>query len=630
MLFRYFLAICFLIPNLSRGDDHEGDTIQLDPLTITGNYYHKFSAGSRIIDVNPGLENSGPLDNLDGLIRSSAPVYFKSYGAGMLSSISFRGTGASHTSVLWNGINLNQPTLGQTDFSLFPQGIFDRVEIHYGASSARYGSESIGGSIHLRSKPGAGSGLRGMVSQSLGSYGLSGSSGEFKYGLSDKIQLTTRAYFKKIDNDFTYVNFTKPGRPVEAQQNAAIQQAGAMQDVFIQTSRTSDLSVYTWYNWARRQIQPTMNNPDAREIQEDASIRLLAEFNQHTSFGNFQYSMGFLADRMIYNRVSETSSNQYINQVNYDQSWKDLEFRLGIKYNYIKSVSENYMSSQGEGRTDVYGSLLFNGLTRTLISLNARQTFVEGYQAPFSPAIGVDFKIWQMGFLDIMVGSQASLNYRIPTMNERYWMPGGRIDIRPEQSINLEGRLLLSSNVIKALELSFSGFHYNVDDWILWVPGPSYWYPENIQEVHAYGYDISLVAKEDLGAIKLDVNAQYSFTRSIQQSSEGAYEGGFGKQLPYTPVHIGYAGAGIAFRRWASHFDTEFTGIRYVTADNETALPAFNLINWGINRKFMLGRQQLMLDFSINNLLNESYQNVQYRAMPGRNYQVTLKFLFTS
>ena len=57
----------------------------------------------------------------------------------MLSTISFRGTGAGHTSVIWNGVNINQPTIGQTDFSLFPVFAFDDIRIFYGASSSIFG-----------------------------------------------------------------------------------------------------------------------------------------------------------------------------------------------------------------------------------------------------------------------------------------------------------------------------------------------------------------------------------------------------------------------------------------------------------------------------------------------------------
>ena len=66
----------------SFSDDLESDTIRLAPVTINGTYYHKFSAGSRIAAVDMNRWSSDPAVNLDELIRSVAPVYFKSYGNG--------------------------------------------------------------------------------------------------------------------------------------------------------------------------------------------------------------------------------------------------------------------------------------------------------------------------------------------------------------------------------------------------------------------------------------------------------------------------------------------------------------------------------------------------------------------
>ena len=51
------------------------------------------------------------------LLRQNTSLYFKEQGAGMTSSVSFRGTNASQTAVLWNGININSQTTGQTDFN---------------------------------------------------------------------------------------------------------------------------------------------------------------------------------------------------------------------------------------------------------------------------------------------------------------------------------------------------------------------------------------------------------------------------------------------------------------------------------------------------------------------------------
>ena len=51
------------------------------------------------------LKANDPL--LTSLLKFNSPIYFKENGYGMVSSPSFRGTTASQTAVIWNGININ-------------------------------------------------------------------------------------------------------------------------------------------------------------------------------------------------------------------------------------------------------------------------------------------------------------------------------------------------------------------------------------------------------------------------------------------------------------------------------------------------------------------------------------------
>ena len=66
---------------------------------------------------------------------------------------SFRGTGAGHTQIVWNGININHPMLGQSDLSLIPAGLIDDIQIYYGGASMPLNSGGIGGIINLETRP---------------------------------------------------------------------------------------------------------------------------------------------------------------------------------------------------------------------------------------------------------------------------------------------------------------------------------------------------------------------------------------------------------------------------------------------------------------------------------------------
>ena len=107
--------------------------------------------------------------SLADLLSENSSIFIKSYGQGSLATASIRGAGASHTKVLWNGISLNNPMLGQTDFSLIPVFFIDRAEILKGGSSLISVGGALGGGILLHSDSEIKSGIYSELIQTFGS-----------------------------------------------------------------------------------------------------------------------------------------------------------------------------------------------------------------------------------------------------------------------------------------------------------------------------------------------------------------------------------------------------------------------------------------------------------------------------
>src|SRR6187402_1862581 len=126
----------------------QSDTTYLREVRVYGLPVTSHAVGAKIDQLD-----AGGLGNLSDKLSSDVPLYLKSYGNNQLSTISIRGTTASQTAVLWNGININSPTLGQSDLALLPLYLFDQLSVRYGGSSALYGSDAIGGSILLGQQP---------------------------------------------------------------------------------------------------------------------------------------------------------------------------------------------------------------------------------------------------------------------------------------------------------------------------------------------------------------------------------------------------------------------------------------------------------------------------------------------
>ena len=82
----------------------------------------RFATGSRRYEADSATLSQYRDGTVAELLQDRTPLYIKSYGPGQLASISIRGTSAQHTAVLWNGLNIMLPTLGQNDFALLPVG----------------------------------------------------------------------------------------------------------------------------------------------------------------------------------------------------------------------------------------------------------------------------------------------------------------------------------------------------------------------------------------------------------------------------------------------------------------------------------------------------------------------------
>ena len=103
-------------------------------------------------------------------------------GAGKATFVQMRGTESDHVLVMIDNIKVGSATSGTTAFENIPIEQIDRIEIVRGPRSSLYGSEAIGGVIHIFTRKGDGTGLKQNFGFGGGSFGtLEGSTG-LSYG----------------------------------------------------------------------------------------------------------------------------------------------------------------------------------------------------------------------------------------------------------------------------------------------------------------------------------------------------------------------------------------------------------------------------------------------------------------
>ncbi|MEZ4935686.1 MAG: Plug domain-containing protein, partial [Saprospiraceae bacterium] len=120
-------------------------------------------------------------NNLGELLSMQSGVFVKSYGLGSSATTSIRGGSAGHTQVIWNGLPVQNPMLGQLDFSLIPVGFVDKMTIAFGGNTATWGSGAIGGTVFLENEVVDKQGFTIKSRSELGSFGWWDQQVKFQY-----------------------------------------------------------------------------------------------------------------------------------------------------------------------------------------------------------------------------------------------------------------------------------------------------------------------------------------------------------------------------------------------------------------------------------------------------------------
>ena len=623
-LLSFLFQVAAAAPGFSQ-DSLQTQTLQ--EVVIYGMPSREFITGSRQ-QYFDSIDVLFPASTLSDLLHTLTPVYIKEYGSYMLSTISLRGTGAGHTSTLWNGLNINSSTLGITDFSQIPAFAGDRLVLHYGGASALYGSESIGGSIIIQSE-----GLWTdtpllTVYQDAGSFQTYRSRVSLRIGNS-RVESSTRAYHTYSKNNFPFNNILKPGSPVERQQHTSVRQTGLLQDVYWKTGARSQFSVNTWYHHSNRQIQPTMGNTASADIQEDENLRLAVSFQNSGDWGRINAKAGYLYDFMLFNNVFNTTSNQWILQSAWSRKLTPmLKSTLGVSWKNVAVETNNYAGNVAENRWDVYLWIKYTPFRIWELALNIRQAGVPGFRIPAAPTLGSTLDLMKNNSHHFQWRLMASGNYRIPTLNDRYWNPGGNPDLQPEQSWSAESGFLWQYAHSPETTFTSDITWYNmwVDNWIIWLPQGSYWSPQNIREVRSSGLELALSGIHHVANGTIDWNISYAFTRSVNKTSLDEYDRSAGKQLPFVPLHNVSMLVYYNLFNWKFSFSENYTGDRFITTDNEDVVDGYWLTDMKISRQVKWTKESLLVSFEIKNLLNKTYYNLPLRAMPGRNFRLGLMY----
>lgn len=171
-----FVASLICLFQTVQAQDNE---TELDPVTVTASVApEKASRTGRNVFIIPGERFSRlPVQSLDELLRYLPGIEVQMRGpAGSQSDIVLRGGTFQQVLVIIDGVRVNDANTGHfTSYIPIAPAEIDRIEVLKGASSAIYGSDAVGGVIHIITKAFA---AKPLVPKS--SFMVRGTAGEYK------------------------------------------------------------------------------------------------------------------------------------------------------------------------------------------------------------------------------------------------------------------------------------------------------------------------------------------------------------------------------------------------------------------------------------------------------------------
>ena len=604
------------------------------------------------------------------ILTFNSSIFVKSYGRATLSTVSFRGTSPSHTQVTWNGMRINNPMLGMTDFSMIPSYFIDDASLLHGTSSVNETGGGLGGAVKMSTTPAQNRGFGLQYIQGIGSFKTFDEFLRLTYG-NDHWQVSTRAVLSSSPNNYKYRNHDKKENiyddemniigqyyPIERNKSGSYRDFHLLQEVYYNTGRGDRLGLNAWYINSNREL-PMLTTDYGDDMafdnrQREQTFRGILSWDHIRSNWKVAAKAGYIYTWMAYDYKRDvgngimahmTRSRSKTNTI-YGQA--EGEYYIGKKWLFTANLSahQHFVESRDksiilqEGNKGIVGyikarielsgsaSVKWRPIDRLGLSAGIREEMYGTEWTPIIPAFFVDGVLSKVG--NITAKASISRNFRFPTLNDLYFLPGGNPNLRKESGWSYDAGLsfAVGRKGIYSLKGSASWFDSYIHDWILWLPTTKgFFSPKNIKDVHAYG--VELQANLDVALAKewqLSLDGTYSWTPSINQGEPiSAADQSVGKQLPYVPKHSASVTGRISWRKWSFLYKWCYYSERFTMSSNDISLtgklPKYFMSNISLEKELSFRWADLSLKGTVNNLFNEEYLSVLSRPMPGINFE---------
>ncbi len=544
-----------------------------------------------------------PLQNqVSGLntLLAAKGVFVRQYGPAGSGSVSRRGADPSQIQVLWNGMVLNSPMLGQADLSLVQ--LFGNADVSFteGCNSSFYGSGSVGGTLNVSHRAPLAVGAEWKGGMSYGSFNQFTAMGEVAQKTQNRF-ISAAICRSAAENNYRYAG--EYGRGI--MNNAAFGYTGGRLSAGFNNKKW-DVTTHAEIQANERGLGSvpgtTMNNG----WQKDRNGRAVAEAVYKGNRVRWVNRIGGIADEFIYHndfthiRDSSRSLNTQMQSELY-LSTGAVQWVTGFDYSYTVGSVKAY---GGKQVLQFPAQFLSAAIIKGTLSLLGNFRWEWRERIP-SGSVSLEYKKWK----NLSLRWNAGTSFRRPTLNDFFWAGNRLNSLTHETGAGSEAGMMWKGRY-KNLRLKneVTAWWRFLRNPIVWLPENGIWTPRNLN----MGRYTGLQFNSELAGNGWDVRLNGELTRALITQNARVY-----KQI-FVPAITAGLNAGLIFKSFYARALLNYTGKRFTATDNLNALPAYVLASLQAGRKMVMHKMEVLAEIQADNLAGVAYENMPGRPMPLR------------
>ncbi|MEI8134531.1 MAG: TonB-dependent receptor [bacterium] len=594
-------------------------------------------------------ERTGAIRLSEALPVMHPSIDVRNYGSlGGISLLSFRGLPSEYTSIYWQGLKITDQQKSLTDLALLDMQSVSSIGIVDASNAILIGGDVASVGLILNTTPEFENSLSiGGTTTSfdaLSSFLENRGSVDGSLRLGDSLAISGGITSSYSNGSYPFLQ-QSTGHTILRENNDAHLLNSHLATGWTVNENLS-LSAFSFYTRSERGAPGAVTTDDAgasdlsaRQYDENFLIALSLDNHPLNNYTQ-TISAGYSSQYETYTIPNFHVADRYENRI-FSFAWKALTtlsevegIYTGLDYtkNTLASTQNSFPNGDSSIHRESYSAyitsrtLFLDNFDLTASLRTDLQSFINKPQV--LPTLSLRYQEPQSRFL---VQASYSRLFHAPTFNELYWRVGGNPNLNPEKGIAYEVTAIIPFELLSTLTVSLkaTAFQNNFSGQIIWVQGSNgYSIPVQVSSSITEGLEFICDAKYRTSDYEFQIVEGLSLDSTTNYSP--IY---FGKALPYsTPMHSSFLASIRKESIGGLSLHVNYRGHRFTDFYNlETGrLPPVMLIDFTFTSiPIMLGSfGDFISRFSILNLGNISYNEVENYPLPGRSFRFSLDFHF--